>query len=99
MILFRLLASGLAPLTLLGALLAYWYPPLFLIFKDSFLWFFAATMFALGVVLNPDDLRDTLQHPGRIGILQHGCCTFCVNIGFFYRIRIHHSILSRFKRA
>ncbi len=67
LILFRLLAAGLAPLTLLSALLAYWYPPLFLIFKDSFLWFFAATMFALGVVLNPDDLRDTLQHPGRIG--------------------------------
>lgn len=68
MILFRLLASGLAPLTLLGALIAFWHPPSFLIFKESFLWFFAATMFALGVVLDPQDLRQTLERPGRIGL-------------------------------
>ncbi len=65
---FHWLSRGLAPLTLLGALLAYGYPPAFLIFKDSFLWFFAATMFALGVVLEPKDLRDTVQHPGRIAL-------------------------------
>ncbi|MGB5475029.1 MAG: bile acid:sodium symporter family protein, partial [Gammaproteobacteria bacterium] len=32
----------------------------------SFLWFFAATMFAMGVVLDIDELRETLQKPGRI---------------------------------
>ncbi len=60
-------SAALAPLTLLGALLAYWHPPLFLVFRSSFLWFFAATMLALGVVLEPEELRDTLREPGRIG--------------------------------
>ena len=65
---FVLTANHLAPLTLLGALAAYLHPPLFLIFKSSFLWFFAATMFALGVVLEPEELRDTLREPKRIGL-------------------------------
>ncbi|HIB84562.1 MAG TPA: bile acid:sodium symporter family protein [Chromatiales bacterium] len=64
----RLLANGLAPLTLIGALLAYWHPPLFLVFKSSFLYFFAATMFALGLVLEPPELSDTLKHPSQIGL-------------------------------
>lgn len=66
--LFRWIANGLAPLTLLGAVLAYLHPPLFLVFKDVFLWLFAATMFALGVVLDTDELRDTLKHPARVGL-------------------------------
>lgn len=68
LVIFRLIANNLAPLTLIGAIAAYLHPPLFLIFKQSFLWFFAATMFALGLVLNPDDLNDTLKHPRRIGL-------------------------------
>ncbi|MDH5435723.1 MAG: bile acid:sodium symporter family protein [Gammaproteobacteria bacterium] len=64
---FRFIANSLAPLTLLGAMAAYLYPPLFLIFKQSFLWFFAATMFALGLVLKSEDMNDTLKHPKRIG--------------------------------
>lgn len=64
----RVIANQLAPITLLGAFAAYLYPPLFLVFKDSFLWFFAATMFALGVVLDTDELHETVQHPGRIGL-------------------------------
>ena len=62
------LAGRLAPLTLLGAVAGYLYPPLFLVFKASFLWFFAATMFALGVVLKADELKETARHPGRIGL-------------------------------
>lgn len=65
---FRLIANGLAPLTLIGAIAAYLHPPLFLIFKQSFLWFFAATMFALGLVLKSEDMSDTLKHPTRIGL-------------------------------
>jgi BASS family bile acid:Na+ symporter len=65
---FRAIARGLAPLTLAGALIAYWHPPSFLIFEPVYLWLFAATMFALGVVLEPRELRDTLRHPGRIGL-------------------------------
>jgi len=64
--LFRLLSTQLAPLTLVGAVVAYLYPPTFLVFKDSFLWFFAATMLALGVVLEPEDLKRTLAHPQRV---------------------------------
>jgi BASS family bile acid:Na+ symporter len=64
----RTIASQLAPVTLLGAVAAYLYPPLFLVFKDSFLWFFAATMFALGIVLDTAELQETVRHPGRIGL-------------------------------
>ena len=31
-------------------------------------WFFAATMFALGIVLDTGELRETVRHPGRIGL-------------------------------
>jgi len=68
MFIFRLIANGLAPLTLLGAILAYLAPEAFLPFGHIFKWLFAATMFALGAVLNPAELRDTLQHPRRIGL-------------------------------
>jgi len=64
----RFIANQLAPITLLGALAAYLYPPLFLVFKESFLWFFAATMFALGIVLDTAELQETVRHPGRIGL-------------------------------
>jgi len=63
---FSFLSRQLAPLTLLGAVVAYLYPPSFLIFADTFLWFFAVTMLALGVVLPPDDLKRTLEHPQRV---------------------------------
>ena len=64
----RFIANRLALLTLLGAVVAYIYPPLFLVFKSSFLWFFAATMFAMGTVLDTGELRATLRQPGRIGL-------------------------------
>ncbi|MBD3669533.1 MAG: bile acid:sodium symporter family protein [Gammaproteobacteria bacterium] len=68
MIIFRWIANALAPLTLIGALLAFWYPPAFLIFKHVFLWMFAATMFALGLVLQQAELRHTLREPGKLGL-------------------------------
>lgn len=64
---WRLLSRQLALLTLAGAIAAYLHPPLFLFLKDYFLWLFAATMFAIGIVLQPDDARDALKHPARIG--------------------------------
>jgi BASS family bile acid:Na+ symporter len=64
----RWVARNLAALTLAGAFAAYLYPPLFLVFKHSFLWFFAATMFAVGVVLEPQELSETLRRPGQIGL-------------------------------
>jgi len=68
MFIFRLLTNALAPLTLLGALGAWFFPEWFLIFKPVFKWLFAAAMFGLGMVLDADELRDTLRHPHRIGL-------------------------------
>ena len=69
---WQFLSRNMAVLTLLCAVTAYIYPPAFLIFKDYFLWFFAATMLALGLVLNPDEARDALTKPLRIFC---GVCT------------------------
>lgn len=65
---WSLLSRHLAPLTLAGAVVAYLYPSLFLFLKDYFLWLFAATMFALGVVLQPAEAKDAMQHPARIAL-------------------------------
>jgi len=62
----------MAPLTLLGAIIAYFLPDIFTIFGEVvlglklFLWLFAITMFALGVVLEPVELRETTREPGKI---------------------------------
>ena len=58
----------MALLTLVCAVVALVYPPLFLIFKSYFLWFFAATMFALGVVLHPEEARSALSRPSSIAL-------------------------------
>jgi bile acid:Na+ symporter, BASS family len=60
------ISRNLALLTLTGATAAFLYPPAFLIFANWFLWFFAVTMFALGLVLDPIEFRRTLKRPGRI---------------------------------
>ena len=65
---FSFIANQLALLTLSGAVLGYLHPPLFLIFKDYFLWFFSATMFALGLVLNAGDLKAELINPKRVAL-------------------------------
>ena len=65
---WQLLSRNLALLTLAGAAAAFTYPPAFLIFKDYFLWFFAATMFALGIVLKPAEARAALSRPGQIAL-------------------------------
>lgn len=66
--LLRLIANNLAPLTLLGAVAGYLHPPVFLWAKPWFASLFAITMFALGTVLDPAELRQTLRHPGSIGL-------------------------------
>jgi BASS family bile acid:Na+ symporter len=60
---FRLISNSLAPLTLLGAVAAYVYPPAFLVFDKTFLWYFAATMLALGIVLDPSEFVEILKRP------------------------------------
>jgi BASS family bile acid:Na+ symporter len=72
--LLRFIANQLAPLTLLGAIIGYLYPPVFMVFATTVLgmklvlWMFAITMFALGLVLEADDLKSTLQQPLSIGL-------------------------------
>lgn len=66
--LLRLIATAMAPLTLACAVAAYLWPQYFTPFGHVFKELFAATMFALGVVLDPDDLRSTLKHPTRIAL-------------------------------
>jgi BASS family bile acid:Na+ symporter len=64
--LLNLISRGMAPLTLLCALLAFYQPAIFMVFKSYFLWLFAASMFALGVVLEPNELSTTLKTPKTI---------------------------------
>ncbi|TNF94291.1 MAG: bile acid:sodium symporter family protein [Gammaproteobacteria bacterium] len=74
MFILRFIANQLAPLTLLGAITAYFIPEIFLIFSlpilgmKLVLWMFAITMFGLGLVLETDDLKQTLQKPIPIGL-------------------------------
>ena len=65
---FSYIARNLALLTLLGAVTGYLYPPAFLIFKEYFLWLFAATMFSLGLVLNASDLKAEILNPRRVAL-------------------------------
>jgi len=66
---WRFLSRNLALLTLAGAVTAWLYPPLFLIFdKSDIQWAFAATMFSLGLVLHSEEAKEALRHPGRIAI-------------------------------
>lgn len=66
---FKLISTNLAPLTLMVAIAAYIFPDVFLVFEYVFLWFFAATMFSLGVVLDPNELKQVVRHqPKQIGL-------------------------------
>jgi len=68
MFIFRLITQFMAPLTLACAVLAFFVPEIFLVFGSIFLWLFAATMFALGLVLETDELKKTLKRPGQIAL-------------------------------
>ena len=65
---FKFIGNNLAPLTLLGALLAYWLPESFLIFKNVFLWMFAATMFSLGMVVDLEEFKQLKSESKKIGL-------------------------------
>jgi len=65
---FNVISNQMAVLTFAGATLAYIHPPLFLIFKNYFLWFFAATMFSLGLVLEVGDLKTEIVQPKRVAL-------------------------------
>jgi len=58
----------MAVLTLTCAIAAFFYPPAFLVFKDYFLWLFAITMFAVGLVLPLEEAKEALRKPQSIAI-------------------------------
>lgn len=64
--LLKILSNALAPLTLFAALAAYLYPPLFDPVRDWYLWLFALTMLALGLVLRPAEFMDEFRQPKRL---------------------------------
>jgi BASS family bile acid:Na+ symporter len=68
MFVVRWISRSLAPLTLLVALGAYVRPSVFSALGDWFLWFFAATMFALGLVLKPEEFAETFKKPRSIAL-------------------------------
>jgi len=58
----------MAVFTVSCAIAAYFYPPIFLLVKDYFLWLFAITMFAVGLVLPLDEAKQALRKPQYIVI-------------------------------
>ncbi len=64
----KLVSDNLAPLTLFMAISAYLLPDIFLIFEHFFLWLFAATMFSLGIVLDPYELKQVRHQPKQISL-------------------------------
>jgi len=80
---WQFLSRNLASFTLIGAIAAYIYPPAFLIFKDYFLWFFGATMFALGLVMKPEEAKDALAKPLSIFVGVSAQFTVMPALGFF----------------
>ena len=65
---WRFLSRNMALLTLACAVLAYFQPGWFMVFRHGFLALFAATMFALGIVLHPEEAKQALARPGRIAL-------------------------------
>lgn len=67
-VLVRLISTSLAPLTLAAALLAYVHPEFFIFLEGYFLLPFATTMFALGMVLKPEEFVETVKKPRSIAL-------------------------------
>lgn len=66
--LIKLISDNLAPLALLLSIVAYFFPTAFLVLEHVFLWLFAATMFALGIVLNPEELKQVSRQPKQVSL-------------------------------
>jgi BASS family bile acid:Na+ symporter len=69
------------------AVIAYLYPSPFVAMKGLTEWFFALTMFGIGVVLSPEDFKRVLLRP--VIILIGSCCQFTIMpIGAFLIAKI-----------
>jgi bile acid:Na+ symporter, BASS family len=58
------------------AVVAYFYPALFVAMKDYNKWFFAVTMFGIGAVLSADDFKHIIKNP--VIVLIGACAQFII---------------------
>ena len=72
----RFVSSNIVLWVILFAFLAFFYPAVFLIFKNSINWFFAGAMFGIGLVLKSEDYRNILKSP--LAVLFGTLCQFSI---------------------
>ena len=72
----RFVSSNIVLWVILFALPAYFYPNVFLIFKNSINWFFAGAMFGIGLVLKSEDYKNILKSP--LAVLFGTLCQFTI---------------------
>ncbi len=74
--LVRFVSSNIVLWVVLFGFLAFFYPEVFLIFKNSINWFFAGAMFGIGLVLKSEDYRNILKSP--LAVLFGTLCQFTI---------------------
>jgi BASS family bile acid:Na+ symporter len=72
----RFVSSNIVLWVILFAILAFFYPAVFLIFKHSINWFFAGAMFGIGLVLKSEDYRNIVKSP--LAVLFGTLCQFTI---------------------
>ncbi len=72
----RFISSNIVLWVISFALLAWFYPAAFLVFKNSINWFFAGAMFGIGLVLKTEDYRNILKSP--LAVLFGTLCQFTI---------------------
>jgi len=72
----RFVSSNIVLWVILFAFLAFFYPAVFLIFKNSINWFFAGAMFGIGLVLKSEDYKNILKSP--LAVLFGTLCQFTI---------------------
>ncbi len=72
----RFVSSNIVLWVISFAFLAFFYPEIFLVFKNYINWFFAAAMFGIGLVLKTEDYQNILKSP--LAVLFGTLCQFTI---------------------
>lgn len=72
----RFVSSNIVIWVISFAFIAFFYPEIFLIFKKTINWFFAAAMFGIGLVLKSEDYQNILKSP--LAVLFGTLCQFTI---------------------
>jgi len=72
----RFVSSNIVLWVILFAVLAYFHPDIFLIFKKTINWFFAGAMFGIGLVLKTEDYQNIIKSP--LAVLFGTICQFTI---------------------